>query len=212
MQRRYEVYVAGKPLVIAGTPSGTTLPEHWMAQGVGDAREVAEAVEWFSRSPELRGLYLYPKGGLDVWAAFQAGYTVVQAAGGLVLDQDGRLLVIKRLGRWDLPKGKVDPGEAIRDAALREVREECGLRTLELIQPIAVSWHTYPHKGHQVLKRTDWFLMRGDGQEPLVPQHDEGIDVVRWASPHEAEVLRAETYPSLVPVLDVWLDRRGRPG
>jgi 8-oxo-dGTP pyrophosphatase MutT (NUDIX family) len=206
MQRRYEVYVEGKPLMIGEMHPGSELPEHWLALRVEHASEVSRAVDVLKRSPEVRGLYLYPNDELDVWQLFCMEHTFVQAAGGLVLDDVGRLLVIRRLGRWDLPKGKVDPGEAIPDAALREVREECGLDQLQLVRPIAVTWHTYPHKGGHVLKRTDWFLMRGDGREQLVPQHDEGIEEVRWASPNEADALRADTYPSLVPVFNAWVD------
>ena len=50
------------------------------------------------------------------------------AAGGLVFNEDGDLLMIFRRGRWDLPKGKLDDGEQIEDCAVREVKEETGLR------------------------------------------------------------------------------------
>jgi 8-oxo-dGTP diphosphatase len=53
---------------------------------------------------------------------------------GIVRDPDGRLLLLKRTehtvvdpGRWDLPGGKLDPGELFDDAFVREVREETGL-------------------------------------------------------------------------------------
>src|SRR5690606_40883318 len=70
-------------------------------------------------------------------------YTTLFRSGGVVQDEHGRLLAIRRLGMWDLPKGKVDPGEAIDGAALREVREECGVQQLALVRPIAHTWHTY---------------------------------------------------------------------
>ena len=58
---------------------------------------------------------------------FKACFTILEAGGGIVFNKRGEFLVIERRGVWDLPKGKVDAGETIEEAAVREVREECGL-------------------------------------------------------------------------------------
>jgi len=55
------------------------------------------------------------------------------SAGGVVVDSRGRVALVRqwdRSGRlrWTLPKGKLDPGESLEEAALREVHEEAGLR------------------------------------------------------------------------------------
>lgn len=139
------------------------------------------------------------------WDAFRADYAFVLAAGGAVTDERGRLLVIKRLGRWDLPKGKVDEGEGVDAAALREVNEECGLKELHIVEPMPSTWHTYERKGKQHLKRTDWFRMRGTSSERLVPQHDEDIEEVRWVERQEVEAIARASYPSLRVVFDAWL-------
>jgi len=54
----------------------------------------------------------------------------VEAAGGVVLGEDGRVVLVHRpkYDDWTLPKGKLDPGESFEEAALREVEEETGLR------------------------------------------------------------------------------------
>jgi 8-oxo-dGTP diphosphatase len=54
----------------------------------------------------------------------------VEAAGGVVLDEDGRVVLVHRprYDDWTLPKGKLDPGESFEEAALREVEEETRLR------------------------------------------------------------------------------------
>ena len=126
------------------------------------------------------------------------------AAGGVVEDERGRLLAIKRLGKWDLPKGKVEKHEAVEVGAVREVQEECGLNQVELVKPVTSTWHTYERKGKQHLKRTDWFLMRASSKEMLTAQSEEDIEEVRWLDEAGVRMMEADTYPSLLPVLRTW--------
>src|SRR5690606_23008426 len=58
----------------------------------------------------------------------KASVNVIKAAGGLVENSKSEYLFIKRLGKWDLPKGKVEEGEKMKEAAVREVEEECGIQ------------------------------------------------------------------------------------
>ena len=64
--------------------------------------------------------------------AFWKNFTLVQAAGGLVINEKGEALMIFRRGKWDLPKGKLDKGESLEDCAIREVREETNLKKIKL--------------------------------------------------------------------------------
>ncbi len=64
--------------------------------------------------------------------AFFKLFKPVTAAGGLVENEKGEVLLIFRRGKWDLPKGKLDPGETIEQCAVREVEEETGLKNIEL--------------------------------------------------------------------------------
>lgn len=142
--------------------------------------------------------------GFDAWQAFCDDHVFVLAAGGLVVDEVSRLLAIKRLGVWDLPKGKVEKGEAVDLCAIREVKEECGLIDVKLVRPIMSTWHTYERKGRQYLKRTDWFLMNASATERLTAQVEEDIEEVRWLDEAGVRMMEAETYPSLLPVLKAW--------
>jgi len=119
----------------------------------------------------------------------------VRAAGGIVTAPDGTMLLIQRNGRWDLAKGKVEPGETLLQAALREVQEETGinpLNTKHLNYPIKTyhlfraprAWYSGPnppaHRWH--LKQTSWFPMTAEKQ-PVNPQLEEGITGGQWVTP-----------------------------
>lgn len=204
MQRKYRVWVEGKPVeIIDGLPDAA-VQEHWLTVNVHSPIEVDKALNALLR-PEVRGVRLFSANGADPWKLFSERYHFVLAAGGAVQDERGRLLVIKRLGVWDLPKGKVDEGEGIEHAAIREVQEECGVNALTIVASLPSTWHTYERKGSDHLKRTDWFLMRGDSSEALAPQEDEGIEEVRWMERADVERIVESTYPSLRPVIEAWL-------
>ena len=141
----------------------------------------------------------------EAWRDFRKHFRWVEAAGGAVVN-GGRLLCIHRLGRWDLPKGKIDEGESRGEAALREVEEETGLAELALGRELITTYHTYTtRKGRRVLKPTYWFAMQS-AQEALVPQAEENIEEARWVSSAELPAVRDGMYPSLHAVLDAASD------
>ena len=99
-------------------------------------------------------------------ADFQSNYKILEAAGGLVYNAEGKILLIFRRDFWDLPKGKIDPGESKAAAAVREVEEETGLKDITLGDLITETYHTYrTKKGNRILKRTYWFRMDAPNQE-----------------------------------------------
>lgn len=124
----------------------------------------------------------------------------IQAAGGLVFNDEGHVLVIFRHGHWDLPKGKVDPGETLEEAAVREVEEETGIGNLKLEKHLLNTYHTYPHKGGEVLKETTWYLMRCPGGD-FKPQTEEGITKAEWRDPSDLEDVKTNTYENIRLVL-----------
>ena len=79
--------------------------------------------------------------------------TLVEAAGGTVEDGEGRMLMMLRRGRWDLPKGHVEPGESHEEAALREVAEETGLQQVSIVGPLTTTQHFYRMHGRWETKR-----------------------------------------------------------
>lgn len=116
-------------------------------------------------------------------------YVMREAAGGLITNAQQDVLLIFRLGKWDLPKGKIEPGDNPQQTALREVREETGLHQVSIEQLICHTYHAYTDRytQEQVLKKTHWFKMQFTGTELTVPQIEEDILDVQWIKPAHVE-------------------------
>ncbi|MEI7723855.1 MAG: NUDIX domain-containing protein [Bacteroidota bacterium] len=172
----------------------------------------------FERYEKFRKLLIIEPGFMkedtsDAFIAFSSLFKFIPAAGGLVRNEKGEFLFIHRLGFWDLPKGKVDkkdipgPEYSIRDiktarnAAIREVKEETGLKSVEICNVLPASWHIYIAKEKHVLKRTQWFEMKADSAQALKPETSEGIFLVKWTSPDAIHCILSHTYASLRELL-----------
>ncbi|MFT4032893.1 MAG: NUDIX hydrolase [Siphonobacter sp.] len=127
-------------------------------------------------------------------------FKVVKAAGGVVFNGE-HMLLIYRLKRWDLPKGKLDPGEKSKAAALREVEEETGIQA-ELGERICTTWHTYTHNGNRILKRTKWYQMTCTDESHMQPQWEEDIEKIAWMSKKEVQNALVDSYSSIRYVFD----------
>ena len=125
----------------------------------------------------------------------------VTAAGGWVENSFGEVLWIHRLSQWDLPKGKLESGEAIDECAVREVEEECGIDGITLGPKLCETLHRYEMKGVAYVKTTHWFRMKVDGRPELTPQTEEGIEDVRWMTEVEWREAAKETYATIQEVM-----------
>lgn len=138
--------------------------------------------------------------------AFFKKFTLVQAAGGLVRNEQDENLLIFRRGKWDLPKGKLDKGESLEECAVREVEEETGLQNIKLVAPLLVTYHTY-HEGTKfILKESHWYKMKIKGSQILTPQTEEDIQQVVWIKDKDLSKYMKEAFPSVADVLEA-----GRP-
>ena len=137
------------------------------------------------------------------FGAFAAGFVPVEAAGGVVVNDRGEWLMIRRNGRWDLPKGHLESGERIEECAAREVEEETGVAA-EVVRPLCETLHAYyfPKTARWELKRTHWYELHTPGCSGLTPQTEEGIDAVAWCTPGEAAARAGDCYPTVRTVLD----------
>ena len=135
------------------------------------------------------------------WNNFISNYKLIEAAGGLVRNQNGDWLFIYRNGMWDLPKGKLEKGESIEECAVREVAEECGIAEPTIIKPLSTTYHTYTLKGERILKPTYWYLMKSADTSELIPQTEEGITEVKWITTKDAIELAKDSFGSIKEVV-----------
>lgn len=154
--------------------------------------EVDQTLVWVSESV------------ISDWKNFVSQFKIVEAAGGLVFNEQSELLVIFRNGKWDLPKGKLEKKESKRQAAIREVEEETLAKIDSCKNEIfKTTHHVYFHKQKWVLKPTYWYEMSVKGAQELTPQVEEGIEKVCWMSEGELESkFSLNTFRSILYLLE----------
>jgi len=133
--------------------------------------------------------------------AFFKKFTIVQAAGGLVRNENDEILLIFRRGKWDLPKGKLDKGESLEDCAVREVEEETGLKKVKLLASLLITYHTYHEGTRFILKESHWYTMKTKSGQQLIPQTEEDIQEIKWVTDKELKPYLKNAFPSIVDVL-----------
>ena len=132
---------------------------------------------------------------------------VIESAGGLVCNDFHHVLLIFKRGKWDMPKGRVESGQHLEDAAIREVHEETGLDAdkLNIQGKLVSSWHTTMHGKTRYLKKTHWYLMNYDGSDDdTAPQIEEGIVECRWVHLSDLPAYRDSFLPRINYVIDFW--------
>jgi len=133
-------------------------------------------------------------------------FKIIKAAGGVV-KKGKKILMIYRLGRWDLPKGKIEKQELPAAAAEREIGEECNI-VAKTSKKICNTWHTYTMKKKKILKKTSWYQLDLIDGSAISPQTDEDIERVEWMGPKEVFHAMDNSYESIRFVLDVYFKNR----
>ena len=134
-------------------------------------------------------------------------FKVIEAAGGIVVNDNKELLFIFRRGKWDLPKGKMDENESPENAALREIEEETGAKQLVLKEKLAATYHFYNNYGEDVLKITHWYFLNSHCDQILIPQTEEDITAIKWFSQNELDLPLSNTFPTISDLIEVYLNK-----
>ena len=124
-------------------------------------------------------------------------FSKIVAAGGIVINDKNEILFIFRDEKWDLPKGKAEKNENITQTAMREVKEETGVKNLIIVKPAEKTYHIFKRAKKNYLKETYWFKMKTSYDKKLIPQISEGITRVEWISKEKIPSIMKNTYQNI---------------
>ena len=181
----------------------THLPEGWVEYPYAEPSDI-------SRAKIMNFLDTYKRVAVcssDVWFSFlgfASQFVWVEAAGGVVENGRGEVVMIRRNERWDLPKGHREQGEEFSACAAREAEEETGVSVGEVCSLLATTLHAYNLYGKWELKLTVWYAMRGEADE-LQPQREEGIICAEWIAREQISEKIKTSFPTIQKVFDAFL-------
>lgn len=150
-------------------------------------------------------IFLYHPKKSELLKVFKSKIKVIFASGGIVKNDNNQILFIYRRGKWDLPKGKAEKGESIRETAVREVIEETGIEKLKIDKYFSNTFHIVRNNKKYFLKETSWFLMSSNFKGKLKPQLNEGIKSVKWKTFDDAKKIKKKTFGNISIILTDFL-------
>jgi 8-oxo-dGTP pyrophosphatase MutT (NUDIX family) len=187
----YKVFIDDKPIIITSSSIKENNYPVYLLKNC-----VIEEIIYKLQHEKTQGIILFTEDIEKEWLFFLKKFKVIPAAGGLVLNPNKEILFIYRNNIWDLPKGRIEKGESIETAAIREVEEECGIYNLSISQPLETTYHIFFQNGMK-LKITYWFLMHSDYSKDLVPQKEEGITEAIFKNDLEVKEALKNTYGNI---------------
>ncbi len=196
----HKIYLEKRCMVICSPGDQALSDPNSIELHLGEAPDISSLVDMFETSGSLSRIYIPTRDLETTYKGFCSRFKEVNAAGGLVSNRRGDVLLIRRGGLWDLPKGHQDAGEDIKVTALREVREETGVDRLKLRNLICVTDHCYRRNDIWHLKHTWWFDMLYTDPVDLTPQREEDITKAAWVPRSGLSPYLKNTYPSILEV------------
>ncbi len=201
----YKIYINNTPVLLTSREKAVHLlpgdEENPVGLYIGKTKFLLNYVDMLEKTDRFQTVTIFAEDVEQLFADFKSLFEWVEAAGGVVFNVKGEVLLIFRRGSWDLPKGKIDPGESREAAAVREVQEETGLTKLERGALLHSTYHTYRDKNNKrVLKPTYWYKMWTEETE-LHPQAEENIEQAVWKDTETFLATQPVIYPNIVDVL-----------
>ncbi len=153
------------------------------------------------KMPDVKALFLHHHNPDKLLSKFRKKVKTIIAGGGRVSNLKGEILFIYRNKKWDLPKGRIERNETIEEGALREVKEETGVKKLKIIGPIGPTYHLFKRNGETKLKITHWFEMSTTYSGELCPEKSEGISKAVWLSEDKIQKASTKSYANIANLL-----------
>lgn len=210
----YKIYINSTPLFIANSKYVKKLFPNskgaLIARYSGKPKSLLNYIDSLEKPNKFTFVVLHCEDAKACFRDFKAVYKIIEAAGGLVFRKPKlkEILMIHRQGYYDLPKGKIDKGEQTKAAAVREVKEETGIKDLKLGKKIMKTYHTYrDRKNRRILKKTHWYRMKTN-EKDFVPQLEEDIDLVFWIEPKEFLSVERKVYGNILDVIRTELTKK----
>jgi 8-oxo-dGTP pyrophosphatase MutT (NUDIX family) len=200
MSKEYIVYFNSRKIVLTSKFDSPCKNREGLFVQYQSPDDFTKILVFFQSSVYPQSLYVMGEDVAAMMKAFSSHFMSVTAAGGLVKNEKGQYLLIKRNGIWDLPKGKAEGDENPEATAIREVEEECGLSGLSIGEHLLNTYHTYRIDEQRVLKQTSWYYMDVKGDIETTPQLDEGITDAMWVNSGDLPGVLANTYKSIKEV------------
>lgn len=148
-------------------------------------------------SSELKEIRLIGKKEDKLLKKFLKKLPNVIAGGGKVYNLNGEILFIHRNDKWDLPKGKAENKESIEETAIREVEEETGVKGLEIVKPLDMTYHIFKRNGKYKIKITYWYEMKTTYEGKLHPEKKEGITKAKWLNKKKTKKALQNSYANI---------------
>lgn len=212
----YKIYINELPLYIV---SGSTIGNYGPADAgtlimpyLGKEKSLNAVMDICENPGDLKRVIIYSDQPSKILTALKKMTSEIPAAGGIVLNQFNEILYIYRRGFWDLPKGKLDPGETTEVAAVREVMEETGIKRVSITQHIDSTYHIFrtAKNGYRYLKTTDWFAMSTQKQK-LIIQREEDIEEALWITPELFLEKCKPSYNNIRDIIQTYLSKVSMP-
>ncbi|MFZ1752061.1 MAG: NUDIX domain-containing protein [Saprospiraceae bacterium] len=167
----------------------------------GNKKHLLDYINILEKSIKSEKLIIHFEDFSKLKSDFKSHFTEIEAGGGLVVNEKNEYLFIYRRGSWDLPKGKIEINETKREATLREITEETGIKKMTIIKKLWVTRHTYrSNVGKRIIKKSHWFLIEAKKQH-LTPQVTEDIERADWMTLERFFSKKRQVYPNILEVL-----------
>ena len=188
----YEIFLDDKSIILTNVRENIESNKYFHLKDV-----TLDAILREINTKGIDKIYLYHPKEEKLLKKFKKLIPTIKAGGGIVTNPEGKLLIMKRRGKWDFPKGKKEKGENIATCALREVEEETGVKKLLIQRYRMTTYHIFKRDHEYYLKETFWYDMTTNYKKKLVPQTEEDIEKVCWKSETEVRELIKNSYMNI---------------